>query len=207
MDSPLRVTPEPIHIADPAVLELLPHLGTMQGRNTRYEKSLAEVDGLYLDAAAFDAALADDDGEPVYWVESSILEEGPGALTVGISVLEPGCIGSEFYMTRGHLHARPECAEVYYALVGHGVMLIETFDGRSATVELRAGQAVHIPGHSVHRSVNVGSDRFATLFCYPTEAGQDYDVIRRAGGMKQMVIADGDSWTSCPNPRHRGYRV
>jgi glucose-6-phosphate isomerase len=69
------------------------------------------------------------------------------------------------------------------------------------------GEAVHVPGHWVHRSVNVGEEPFVSLFCYPADAGQDYALIAEAGGMAQLVVTDGDGgWTTRPNPRHVGYR-
>ena len=67
--------------------------------------------------------------------------------------------------------------------------------------------AVHLPGYWVHRSVNVGDDPFVTLFCYAADAGQNYGLIADAGGMAQLVVADGnDGWTTHPNPDHSGYR-
>lgn len=85
-------------------------------------------------------------------------------------------------------------------------MLMESVEGAVRTVELTAGAAVHIPGESVHRSVNVGDVPFSTLFRYPADTGQNYQIIQQAGGMATMVVTDGnDGWTTRPNPRHRGY--
>ena len=108
-------------------------------------------------------------------------------------------------MTRGHLHVKADRAEVYVGLTGRGVMLLETLDGQSKAIEVGPGEAVYVPGHWVHRSVNVGTERFATLFCFASDAGQDYEIIARAGGMKQLVVAHGDGWTTRPNPDHAGY--
>lgn len=192
---------------EPASLDVDAALGALAGSSERYEKRLAELRGLYRDGPAFDAALAADDGSPVYWVESSTVERGEGALTVGLSVLRPGRIGDEFAMTRGHLHARPEYAELYYGVAGTGVMLLESLDGRSRALPISPGVAVHVPGGWVHRSVNVGADTLQTLFCYATEAGQDYGIIEDAGGMQQLVVAAPDGWTTRPNPDHEGYRA
>ncbi len=192
--------------ADPVKLVPDPTTGTLTGSNGRYEKRLTDLEGLYRDEAAFFASLKDDDGAPVYWVESSEVEPGPGGLITGISVLEPGRVGAEYYMTRGHLHAEADRSEVYTCVHGHGVMLLETLDGRSEAVELRVGETVYVPGHWIHRSVNVGQERFATVFVYAADAGQDYEVIREAGGMRSLVVADGQGWTTVPNPDHVGYR-
>ena len=68
------------------------------------------------------------------------------------------------------------------------------------------GKAVYVPGHWVHRSVNVGAERFATLFSYAADAGQDYAIIERAGGMRSLVEVDGAGYRVRENPDHRGYQ-
>jgi len=85
-------------------------------------------------------------------------------------------------------------------------MLLDTVDGQTAAIELTPGKAVNVPGHWVHRSVNVGAEPFVTLFSYAADAGQDYQIIADAGGMKTLVVRDGDDgWATIPNPRHTGY--
>ncbi|OIU85724.1 hypothetical protein BFN01_12405 [Microbacterium sp. AR7-10] len=181
-------------------------LGGIEGRSRRYEKTLGEMSGVYRDDAAWRAAVAERGAdELVYWVDDHRYQEGPGALIVGTSTLLPGRIGDEFAVTRGHLHAVADRAELYHCLSGRGVMLLETLDGQSAAIELTPGKAVNVPGHWIHRSVNVGDEPFVTLFCYAADAGQDYAVISDAGGMQNLVVADGDGWTLTANPDHTGY--
>lgn len=192
-------------MSEPIRLEPDLALGLLAGSTDRYEKRLTELAGLYRDDAAFRAALEADNGDPVYWVEASTPDTDSGALTIGISVLQPGRIGDEFAMTRGHIHAQHSAAELYYGLSGRGVMLMDTIDGRSRAIEINPGVAVHVPGHWVHRSVNVGDEPFTTLFCYPSDAGQDYSVIRDAGGMSKLVVVDGNGWALRNNPDHVSY--
>jgi len=182
-------------------------LGLLAGSTSRYEKRLSELAGLYRDDQAFRSALESDNGHPVYWVEASTPDEEAGALTIGVSVLLPGRIGDEFAMTRGHIHAQHSAAELYYGLSGRGVMLMETIDGRTSAIEITPGVAVHVPGHWIHRSINVGDEPFTTLFCYPTDAGQDYGIIGDAGGMAQLVVASESpaGWELRDNPDHQGY--
>lgn len=194
----------------PVALTISPD-GGIEGRSRRYEKFLGDMAGVYRDEAAWQASVADRGAdELVYWVDDHRYQEGPGALIVGTSTLLPGRVGEEFAVTRGHLHAIADRAELYHCLSGHGVMLLETVDGQSAAIELTPGKAVNVPGHWIHRSVNVGDEPFVTLFCYAADAGQDYGLIADAGGMKNLVVvdasADGDGWTLAPNPDHTGYR-
>lgn len=181
--------------------------GGIEGRSRRYEKRLGDMAGVYRDAAAWEAAVAGRGAdELVYWVDDHRYQEGPGALIVGTSTLLPGRIGDEFAVTRGHLHAIADRAELYHCLSGRGVMLLETVDGRSEAIELTPGRAVNVPGHWIHRSVNVGDEPFVTLFCYAADAGQDYELIADAGGMKSLVVAAEGGWALAPNPDHTGYR-
>ena len=48
---------------------------------------------------------------------------------------------------------------------------------------------------------------FRTAVDYAADAGQDYAIISRAGGMAQLVVSDdAGGWTTRPNPNHVGYR-
>lgn len=191
----------------PTLLEISPQ-GPIEGRSRRYEKFLGDMSGVYRDEQAWQDAVAERGAdELIYSVDDHRYQEGSGALIVGTSTLLPGRYGEEFAVTRGHLHAVADRAELYYCLSGRGVMLLETVDGQSSAIELTPGKAVDVPGHWIHRSVNVGDEPFVTLFCYAADAGQDYGIIAEAGGMKNLVVADGDGWKLAPNPDHTGYRA
>lgn len=194
-------------IDSPAKLTVSPS-GALTGNNGVYTKHLADMAGVYRDSAAYDAAISAEGGDAlVYRVESQDYGPHSGALTIGTSTLLPGRYGDEFAVTRGHLHAISDRAELYYCLSGRGVMLLETVDGRSEAVELTPGEAVNVPGEWIHRSVNVGDEPFVTLFTYATDAGQDYQLIADAKGMKNLVVADGDGgWMLRENPDHIGYK-
>lgn len=191
---------------EPAVLVVLEGGSRLGGSNRRYERRIADLAGLYHDSRAYDRYSQGRGDELAYWVEESRLDDGTGALIAGLSVLVPGTIGREFAMTRGHVHALSDRAELYVCVAGHGVMLMDDRAGETRAVELTPGRAAHIPGGWVHRSVNVGSSLFSTIFCYPADAGQDYEIIRRAGGMSRLVVTDGaGGWEVVPNDRHAGY--
>jgi glucose-6-phosphate isomerase len=179
----------------------------MRGRSGHYEKLWKQLAGVYQDEDAFEAALvARGAGAVAYRVEENRVGRGDGALILGTSTVLPGVIGREYAFTRGHLHVKADRAEVYHCVAGRGVMLLETLAGESRAIPISPGVAAHVPGHWIHRSVNVGTEPLVTLFVYNEDAGQDYAVIARAGGMKQLVVvADGAGWRTVPNPRHRGY--
>lgn len=191
---------------EPAKLAVVGN-GTLSGSTGSYDKYFGDLEGVYLDDAAYKAAVVSRGADRlVYRVEEHRNVAGPGALIIGTSTLLPGRVGEEFAVTRGHLHTIPDRAELYHCLSGHGVMVLETVGGQSRTVSMSPGDVVHVPGHWLHRSVNVGDQPFVTLFCYPADAGQNYRVIEESGGMATLVVSDGNGgWASRPNPRHVGY--
>lgn len=171
--------------------------GYSAGFPDHYEKTFAGLTGVYQDAApARDSELA-------YEVFSTARQVLPGALTAGTSVLRPGKVGSEFAMTRGHLHQIADRAEIYFGLSGHGVMLLESLSGEVEALEVLPGSLVYVPGSWIHRSVNVGSDPLISLFCFSADAGQNYEIVERSGGMRKLVVDDGQGgWTLEDNPRY-----
>ena len=182
---------------NPEALQIQPNTGG-------YKKYIRELNGIYADETAFDR-LAESLGDAVaYRVDEARFTEQASDLITGISVLEPGKVGQEFFMTRGHLHQRADRPETYYCLAGHGVLLLENLAGEIKAMEMRPGSLVYVPPFWVHRSVNVGGTVFATLFSYPADAGQDFEIVRQAKGFQQLVVSgkNGD-WKLAPNPRYR----
>ena len=150
-------------------------------------RRLSEVREAFADQRACDAILRT--GDPVlYTVSTFDAAQGPGQLHCGLGILHAGRVGEEFYLTRGHLHARRDAAEIYVGLEGKGLMILEQEDGTSTTAELVPNGIVYVPGHSAHRTVNTGSGKLAYLGIYPADAGHDYDAIR-AGNFRTVVVA------------------
>ena len=198
--------PDPLRIDRPTRLDITPQ-GSLTPFTRHYEKHLGDMGEVYRDDSAWRSHVsAAGPDRLVYSVDEQKYHDGPGALIVGTSTLQAGVYGDEFAMTRGHLHAVSDRAELYHCLSGHGVLLLETVGGETTAVELRPGQAVNVPGDWLHRSVNVGVEPFVTLFTYAADAGQDYEMIRDAHGMKSLVVRREGGWALTPNPDHVGYR-
>lgn len=178
--------------------------GAMAGGTGAKRTRIRDLAGLFLDDAAF-AALAEAQGDDVaYGVdEFRPARSAPQELIFGTSTLQPGRVGDEFFMTRGHIHVKSDRPEIYYCQEGRGVMHMELPSGETRPVEMAPGTVVYVPPYWIHRSVNTGRTPLVTFFCYPADAGQDYDIIARAGGMKTLIVADGDGWREAENPRYR----
>jgi len=190
----------------PALLSISPVSGEMTGRTRRYEKRYNDLAGLFADEAAY-AELARARGtEVAYCVDEFRASERAGDVIFGTSTLQPGRVGREFLFTRGHIHAKSDRPEIYACQSGRGVMLMELLDGTVRAEEMVPNSIVYVAPHWIHRSVNIGSKPLVTLFCYPADAGQDYGVIGRAGGMRVLIVGDGArGWAQAPNPRYCGH--
>ncbi|MBE7211139.1 MAG: glucose-6-phosphate isomerase [Gluconacetobacter diazotrophicus] len=176
----------------------------MTGRTRRYQKRLGDLAGLFLDGDAFERAAQTRRDELAYQVDEYRPSDRAGDVIFGTSTLQPGRIGEEFLFTRGHIHAVSDRPEIYLCQSGHGVMLMELADGTVRAEEMTPNSLVYVAPHWIHRSVNVGTEPLVTLFCYPADAGQDYGIIERAGGMAALIVDDGaGGWKQRPNPRYR----
>lgn len=206
-------------ILPPTLHHLSPATGALTARTGRYEKRLSDLAGLYGDGAAFAAALRT--GDPVvYAVEEVRPSQRAGDIAFGTTFMEPGRIGEEFFLTRGHVHAIADRPEIYRGEAGHGIILMEAPDGTVALREVTPGSTVYVPGHWIHRTVNVGAEPLVMTWVYPADAGQDYGIIARSGGMAVRIVAAGADgaagaagangaagWRAVPNPDYRPRRV
>jgi glucose-6-phosphate isomerase len=179
--------------------------GRLVGPGThRYAKRFADLDGLYADAAAFQTMLAELAETVVYEVTDLRPSERAGDMITGVTRMSPGRVGREFFLTRGHIHAKADRPEIYFGQQGQGLMLLENPAGETRTIAIGPQTLCYVPPFWIHRSVNTGSSDFVMLFSYPADSGQDYDIIARSGGMRSRILDDGaGGWVEMPNPDWR----
>jgi glucose-6-phosphate isomerase len=115
-----------------------------------------------------------------------------GELMSGLSVVHPGKVGNEYFMTKGHFHTELMTAEIYYCLKGEGMMIMETPEGNWAVEPLSPGRILYVPPGWAHRSVNISlNDDLMTFFVYPANAGHDYGSIEIHGFRKLAIESNG----------------
>lgn len=188
---------------EPCAFDVDLETGLMTGTQTRYQKRLADLDGLYADERAFRARAATSGQDVVYDVTDHRPSSAPGDLITGVTRMSPGKIGDEYFMTRGHIHANIDRPELYFGLKGEGLMVMEAPDGETRIVEVRANTVCYVPPRWIHRSVNTGAGDLVMLFCYPADSGQDYAIIEKSNGMKLRIVDDGKGgWRSVENPAY-----
>ncbi len=132
-------------------------------------------------------------GDPVlYTVSTCQFTSGTGGLHCGLGVLLPGRVGDEYYMTRGHLHAKREEPELYVGLRGRGVLLMQNEDGSGSRGADLAGEClVFVPGRTAHRTINTGNEPLVYLGIYAADAGHDYEALA-SKNFTDAVIRRGD---------------
>ena len=155
------------------------------------ERPLSAMAGYYADENGYAALLAQED-IVLYEVYELSRPHVAGDLLHGLSILHPGKVGNEYFMTKGHFHAVLETSEVYYCLQGRGMMVMETPEGEWAVEELYPNRALYVPPRWAHRSVNTHEmEDLVTFFVYPANAGHDYGTIETLGFLKRVVEQDG----------------
>lgn len=174
--------------------------GSVAPATGHYRKHLSEFRGVYGDGAAFDAALAKSDAVTYEVIE---FKADGSDIFFGTTTMYPGKVGDEYFMTRGHFHARRDRAEVYYTQSGEGLLLLESRDGVTKTVEMKPGIAAYIPPDWAHRSINTGAEPLVFVWMTNIDAGHDYGTIVEKGFRSLVVERDGKA-AVVANPRHAG---
>jgi glucose-6-phosphate isomerase len=163
-------------------------------------RRLSDMKGQFLNQEEFEKMLAAEDAL-LYEVYEVTRPEIAGELLQGISIVHPGKVGSEYYMTKGHFHTVLDTAEVYYVLRGEGLMVLETPEGDWAVEPLCPQSVLYVPPRWAHRSVNTHPTQdLVTFFVYPGNAGHDYGSIEKQG-YRKLVVDQGGHARIVDNPR------
>lgn len=147
--------------------------------------------GHYADEDALERLIADH-GDPVHYEVFEVpVPEEYGHLMYCISTLQPGTVGDECFMTKGHYHTVINTSETYLCLRGEGYMLMKTSDGRFSAQRMVRNKMVYVPPYWAHRSVNAGSEPLVSYCVYNAEAGHNYGDIEKEGFIKRVFKRGG----------------
>ena len=158
------------------------------------ERRLSDMTGYFLEEPGTDA--------DAYRVHEVQVPPTNNNLLSSTTVLQPGKVGNEYFMTKGHFHAVRDRAEIYLALSGEGLLVMATEEGEVVTADMRPGIASYVPGHWAHRSVNVGDEPLVFYAVYIGDAGYDYATIEEQG-FPVVVVDNGHGPEVVDNPRYR----
>ncbi|NGQ96703.1 cupin domain-containing protein [Brevibacillus sp. SYP-B805] len=163
---------------------------------TRYssyeERKLSDMKGYFANEAR--RQQMEEQGNPiVYRVYKQDVPLKEGELLHCITMIEPGHVDGEFFMTKGHYHLNEDCAEIYYGQKGKGLLLMQKGD-RTETIEMNPGTVAYIPAGWGHRTVNVSQhEPFVFFSVWPAQSGYNYQRALDEPFQKKAVV-DGDSY-------------
>lgn len=176
--------------------------GEISSPDNHIVRKLSSMKGQYMDREAYEAMLGKYDCI-LYEVYEKLVPDLEGELLHGMSIVHPGKVGNEYFMTKGHFHSILNTAEFYYCIKGHGYMMMENQEGDWTAEELLPDTALYIPGGWAHRSINIkGDEDLVTIFVYPANAGHDYATIETKG-FKKLMIEENGKMKMIDNPKWR----
>lgn len=154
------------------------------------KRYLSQMKDMFCDTQAAAEMLKTED-TLVYEFHELGCPERAGDLAFGTTILYPGKVGNEYFMTKGHFHTILETAEVYWTMSGEGYMVMENPEGDTLEERLTPGQAVYVPRSYAHRTVNTGTEPLVLFYVFQADAGHDYGTIETKGYHKLIVEKDG----------------
>ena len=165
--------------------------GSLQGEQiVRKETRLKEIQHIFekrVDESQLDPETI------VYEVEYDSRGENhqPGGLLFGRSILHPGKVNDEYFMTKGHFHQQREQSEFYWGIQGKGILLLMDEDKNTSAEIVEPGSLHYIPGYTAHRLINTSDEVLIVGACWSADAGHDYDTILTEGFSKRVKNIDG----------------
>lgn len=166
---------------DEPTVRVFPGSGEVLGANTAWsERRIAHLEGVF---EKEDVRRGLDPDLLVYRVvvHKGVEEGTEGGLYFGTSFVEPGFVGDEYFMTKGHFHKKRDRAEYYWGIRGRGILLLMEESRHCRAEQVIPGSLHYIPGRVAHRLVNTGGEVLAVGACWPSDAGYDYESIALDG--------------------------
>ncbi|MFC5653274.1 glucose-6-phosphate isomerase family protein [Paenibacillus solisilvae] len=148
-------------------------------------RRLSQMKSLYADQEAADRLL--ENGDPViYEVYELPHPNDETDLLVNITVLYPGYVGDEPYMTKGHFHREPDTAEAVIGLSGEGELLVQNREGELRSLKVAAGRISYAGGGWAHRVVNTGSENLVFFAVSGANIVHDYETAAELNFKKRQ---------------------
>jgi len=139
-------------------------------KNKSHARRLKDVVPWFSNKKAIAEALRKNKNKVIY--ETFTDKFSPINLT--LTVINPGTIGKEYYMTKGHIH-RKKVPEFYILLEGRGKLIIQK-QSKVKVIDLKKGEIALIPIGYAHRLINTGKKKLKVLTIYDQESKPDYNI-------------------------------
>ena len=117
--------------------------------------------------------------------------EGPPRLLYATTILQPGQVDGEYFMTRGHFHTNHDRGELMWTLRGKGALILMDRERNTWMEEMTVGSTHDIDGRYAHRVANTGSEPLVFLVAWMSDCGHEYESIRELGFGKRLIDVNG----------------
>jgi len=165
--------------------------GAMHGEPVHESlKTLGDLRQVFRDHAALDSMESSREVYRVRWW-APVKPGTEGGLLWGVTVLQPGKVGDEFFMTHGHLHSNRTRAEYYGTVSGNGMLIQMNTERHTWGEVMKQGSLHYVRGENAHRIANTGSSPLVVWACWPSDAGYDYGSITELGFSSRLLERDG----------------
>ena len=179
----------PVVNYEPIQIDLL--TGTLAGNGVNeMRRTLGELNGVFRDDTAWSLM---DPAQVVYRVQRfTPVEEGlAGGLFWGTTFVQPGLVGDEYFMTKGHYHSLRDRSEYYLTIKGEGALILMDENRKTRFELMHPGSLHYVPGGHAHRVANTGSVVLSSLACWPSDAGHDYESVMDRGFSSRLRMVNG----------------
>jgi glucose-6-phosphate isomerase len=173
--------------------------GVLNPPGNLISRYLSDMRGVFYDRDAYEAML--EENPKIYEFYNVIIPEEDGHLQHCTSIVYPGKVGNEYFMTKGHYHAIPGTAEIYICFRGQGKLVMQTVEGDFKVLDMYPGSISYIPPFWAHRTINVGSEPLVFFGVYRGDAGHNYGTIEEKGFYK-LVIEKNNIPALIDNPHY-----
>lgn len=163
------------------------------------KRYLSQMKDMFLDNEKAEEILKEND-PLIYEFYELGCPERAGDLAFGTSIIYPGKVGEEYYMTKGHFHTVLDTAEVYWCLSGEGYMVMENPQGDTIEMPMKPGVAVYVPRSYAHRTINTGDEKLVVFWTFQADAGHDYGTIETKGYHK-LIVEENEKAVVIDNPK------
>lgn len=186
----------------PVTVQIDTRTGDFSPCMEKIDRTVSTLAMMFYDQSAVKALI--DSGDPVvYEIRYYPFITSKSDMALGTTMINPGKVGDEYHMTKGHFHASDDQPEIYYCVQGEGVLQMETRDGDYQVAPWKAGTITHIPPHYAHRVINTGSTPLVFVASFHVAAGHDYGQIETQG-FKNVIVERNGQPLEIPNPRRGG---
>jgi glucose-6-phosphate isomerase len=166
------------------------NLGEFSPKERSVARKVSDLSLLFHDKAAAQTLIKQ--GDPlIYEIFYYGFKTSLSDMALGATRIQPGKVGDEYFMTKGHFHEAKNQPEIYFCVKGQGTLLMQTIEGEFLTEKWDVGTISHIPPMWAHRVVNTGNEPLVFVASYHLAAGHNYGPIEEKGFRKLLVEING----------------